>query len=78
MLTTIDNSTNNSSSNFSVICAEMFYEFNNTCFPRCDNFEDDSHTTIISKLSIELFAASIGMFMGIVVLVISLVRRKVM
>ena len=56
----------------------MFYEFNNTCFPRCDNFEDDSHTTIISKLSIELFAASIGMFMGIVVLVISLVRRKVM
>lgn len=64
--------------NDSIVCSDKFYVLNNTCRPKCADFESYTPKSAALILSSQIFAASFGLFMGIIVLLVSLARRKIM
>ena len=60
------------------VCADQFVKVNGTCLARCDSFEQSPHDVTIALKTIRQFAACYGFSVGIVVLILSFVRRKAM
>lgn len=57
-------------------CRDDFVMINSSCQPRCDRWEQSSHWKIVFVTVVELFAAILGLSVGIVVIVSSIIRRK--
>ena len=60
------------------VCADQFIKVNGTCYARCDSFEQSPHDVTVVLKSIRQFAACYGFTVGIVVIILSFVRRKTM
>ena len=63
---------------FNITCREDFYELNNTCFPRCDNFRENDYTASMTMVISEVVAVSIGLFVCLIILVLSIINHKTM
>ena len=50
-------------------CSPDFIMINSSCRPRCDGWEQSSHEKTVAVTVIELFAAALGLTVGIVVIV---------
>ena len=59
-------------------CHEQFYCDNNFCKPRCDRFEEFSHSYVITSDVVVAMCACICVLSGLSVLVISFLRYKKM
>ena len=70
--------TGNSSLQEDTVCDDQFIKVNGTCYARCDSFEQSPHDVTVAVEIIKIFAASYGMTIGIIVLIISFVRWKTM
>ena len=53
-----------------------FFNQNNTCYPRCDRFEEHPHAAIQAVLIAETIAASIAALISITALILSVYNRK--
>ena len=62
----------------SIECHDQFYCENNFCNPRCDKFEEYSHSYTVATDVLAIVAACIGIVAGLAVLVIFCVRYKKM
>ena len=62
----------------SIECHDQFYCENNFCNPRCDKFEEYSHSYTVATDVLAIVAACIGIVAGLVVLVIFCLRYKKM
>ena len=60
------------------VCADQFIKVNGTCYARCDSFEQSPHDVTVVLRTAQLFAASYGLVLGIVVLILSFVHWKTM
>ena len=57
-------------------CHDQFYCENNFCKPRCDGYEEHSHSYTVATDVLILVLSSIGMVTGLAGLVISCLRYK--
>ena len=76
-------SLNNNKSNSSLlpdetVCTDQFSKINGLCRARCDSFEQSSHDVTLAVFITTLFSAWFGLIIGIIVIIISFVRWKVM
>ena len=60
----------------SIECHDQFYCENNFCKPRCDKFEEYSHSYTVAIDVLIIASTSIGMMTGLASLVISCLRYK--
>ena len=60
----------------SLKCHDQFYCENNFCKPRCDKFEEHSHTYTVTADVLLILSSIVGTFSGLAVLVISCLRHK--
>ena len=63
---------------FNITCREDFYELNNTCFPRCDKFRENEYTASMTMVVSEEVAVSIGIFLSLFILLLSIIYHKTM
>ena len=63
---------------FNVSCREDFYELNNTCLPRCDKFEVYTHAEYMVVIVCQVFASSIGVFICLLIIILSIKDYKIM
>ena len=63
---------------FNITCREDFYEVNNTCFPRCDKFRENDYTASMTMVISEVVSVSIGVFVCLIILVLSIINHKTM
>ena len=62
----------------SIECHDQFYCENNFCNPRCDKFEEYSHSYTVATDVLAIVAACIGIVAGLAVLVIFCLRYQKM
>ena len=70
--------TGNSSLQQDTVCDDQFIKVNGTCYARCDSFEQSPHDVTVALDIVQIFAASYGIIVGAIVLIISIVRWKTM
>ena len=61
-------------------CSEDFYRYNESgpCLPICGSYETYSESNAKLQMDTQLVAASFVLFIGIIVLIASFIRRKIM
>ena len=61
-----------------ITCREDFYQLNNTCHPRCDTFEIHTYAgSVVLKVS-QVVASSIGVFICLLIIILSIKDYKIM
>ena len=63
---------------FNITCREDFYELNNTCRPRCDKFEIYIHPGYMVYAVCQVVASSIGVFICLLIIILSIKDYKIM
>ena len=61
-----------------ITCRDDFIKINNTCQPRCDRFEEGTHTGSQLLIYSELIASSFGLLVCILIVTISIKDYKKM
>ena len=59
-------------------CSEDFYYSNGSCLPKCGSYKTYSESNARIEMDTQLIAASFSLFVGIIVLIASAIRRKIM
>ncbi|XP_019850447.1 PREDICTED: uncharacterized protein LOC109581108 isoform X4 [Amphimedon queenslandica] len=71
-------STSNESITNNITCRDDFVKTNVICEPRCDRFEQSSHTETQIMIGSEVTAASIALLLSIVTIILSIKDHKMM
>ena len=73
---TFGNASNINDSN--IVCSNEFYYSNGSCRPDCYSFQSYTHHRALIELDSQMVAASIGLFVGIIVLIATVIRWRIM
>ena len=61
-----------------ITCREDFIKINNTCQPRCDRFEQTTHTESQLLIYSEIIASCVGFLLCILIVALSIKNYKSM
>ena len=74
----LNNKSNSSLLPDETVCTDQFSKIDGLCLAKCDRFEQSSHDVTFAVFITEFFAAWFGLIIGIIVIIISFIRWKVM